>query len=1016
MTVKKQERPDFDERQARTIANDLFGITGSFSELPSERDRNFLIYIDATPRYILKISAAFDTLGIIDFQNKAIAYILAKNPDFSAPLVVPSLDGDLISTVDDSAGIPHYVRLLTYVQGRVFAKANPHTDDLLFDYGRFLGSLTFALDGFDHPETHRDFVWDLKNAPRIVAERRELVHDRERKHIVDQIYSLFDSEVVPHFRYLRTSVAHNDANDYNVLVDNHWSNETRRFGIIDFGDMIHTVTISDLAIGIAYAVLDKQDPLSTAMRIVAGYHSIYPLTEDELQVLFPMVCMRLTTSVCMSAYQITLEPENEYLRVSEAPAWRALDKLKDIHPRLAWYAFRSACGLSPHPKGDQLLHWLEQNQRSFSRMLDTNWNNSVIIDQSVGSLDYGNPIEVEDFNRFSEWIQAKMRKKNAAIGIGRYDEARLIQTGLSKLGLEPRSIHLGIDIFTASGSPVYAPLDGTVHTLRNNDMLPDFGPTIILLHKIDAETEFYTLYGHLSVDSIEHLIPGQIVRQGESLGRIGEYPENGGWPPHLHFQIILDMLDFTGDYYGSCSPNQRPLWLGLCPDPNLIMGIPSSKLPEPLLTKDKIIDIRHEHFGKNLSLSYDKPLKIVRGFMQYLYDDDGRTYLDVVNNVPSVGHSHPRVVEALQDQAKVLCTNTRYLHDNLARYVEALCAKFPAPLSVCFLVNSGSEANELAIRLAKAHTKRDGFIVLEGGYHGNTETLVELSHYKHSGPGGLGTPTNVEVVSNADMYRSPYGSDKAAGNMHAEDVGKGIKRLGEKKHPIAAFLCEPVMSCGGQIVFPPGYLESVYKIVRDAGGVCIADEVQIGFGRMGTHFWGFETQNVIPDIVTLGKPIGNGHPIGAVVTTPEIAASFATGMEFFSTTGGNTVSCHVGLAVLEIIEDERLQENALDVGTYFKESLIKLKERHQLIGDVRGYGLFLGVELVRPGDELPPAREESYYIVNRMKQMGVLLSVDGPLHNVLKIKPPLCFTKENVDEVISKLDIVLSEDFPRQSL
>jgi len=262
-----------------------------------------------------------------------------------------------------------------------------------------------------------------------------------------------------------------------------------------------------------------------------------------------------------------------------------------------------------------------------------------------------------------------------------------------------------------------------------------------------------------------------------------------------------------------------------------------------------------------------------------------------------------------------------------------------------------------------------------------------------------------------DPFRGKYNhSDTYAGKKYAEDVGRAIQDIENQEKGVCAFICEPLMGCGGQIIFPDGYLKDAFRQVRTAGGVCIADEVQIGFGRVGTHFWGFETQDVIPDIVTMGKPIGNGHPIGAVITTPEIAESFETGMEFFSTTGGNTVSCVVGMAVLDVIENDKLQQHALDVGTYLKSQLESLKERHCIIGDVRGIGLYIGVELVRDEQTLEPATDEAKYIVERLKDFGLLVSVDGPLNNVLKIKPPLVFTKENADTLIASLDKVLKED------
>jgi 4-aminobutyrate aminotransferase-like enzyme len=449
--------------------------------------------------------------------------------------------------------------------------------------------------------------------------------------------------------------------------------------------------------------------------------------------------------------------------------------------------------------------------------------------------------------------------------------------------------------------------------------------------------------------------------------------------------------------------------LSICPDSNLILRIPDSLFPSPRLSQEEILNIRQRHIGRSLSISYSRPLTIVRGFMQFLYDEDGREYLDVRNNVPQVGHSNPVIVEALSRQAAVLNTNTRYLHETLVRYAERLCSMLPDPLRVCFFVNSGSEANELALRLARTYTKQRDIIAIDGAYHGNTSGLIDISSYKHNGPGGEGAPPYVHIVRMPDVYRGQYcGID--AGRKYAHAVSDAVQNVVREGRGIAAFICEPLMGCGGQIVFPQGYLEESYRHVREAGGLCIADEVQTGFGRVGTHFWGFETQGVIPDIVTMGKPIGNGHPIGAVVTTSEIAESFNTGMEFFSTTGGNTVSCAVGMAVLDVIENSKLQENALTVGNYLLKKLNVLKENHPIIGDVRGIGLFIGVELVRDSMILEPAAEETKYIVERMKDLGVLISLDGPLNNVLKIKPPLVFTMKDADRLIDALEIVLQED------
>jgi len=403
------------------------------------------------------------------------------------------------------------------------------------------------------------------------------------------------------------------------------------------------------------------------------------------------------------------------------------------------------------------------------------------------------------------------------------------------------------------------------------------------------------------------------------------------------------------------------------------------------MSKQATLEARKKLLGRNLSVAYRDPVKIVRGEMQYLYDDEGRRYLDAYNNVAHVGHCHPRVVAAATEQMRLLNTNTRYLHDLILRYAELLTATLPAPLSVCYFVNSGSEANELAVRLARAHTKARDMIVLEHAYHGNTTTLIDLSPYKHDGPGGTGPPAWVHKVPWTEV-------------QHVVDV---IDRVRQEGRNFCGFIAESMPSVAGQIVLPPDFLKTAYEAVRAAGGVCIADEVQTGYGRIGSHFWAFQYYNVIPDIVVLGKPIGNGHPIGAVITTPEIADSFANGMEFFSTFGGNTVSCAIGLEVLAVVQEENLQAHALDVGNHLLSGLRALQQQHHdLIREIRGSGFFLGVELAT-NDE--PATLAAENVVNRMREAGVLLGTDGPHHNVLKIRPPMPFSHTDADFLLGVL-------------
>jgi 4-aminobutyrate aminotransferase-like enzyme/Ser/Thr protein kinase RdoA (MazF antagonist) len=416
-------------------------------------------------------------------------------------------------------------------------------------------------------------------------------------------------------------------------------------------------------------------------------------------------------------------------------------------------------------------------------------------------------------------------------------------------------------------------------------------------------------------------------------------------------------------------------------------GIPTAARVPGAQSRTRLLSKRRSRMGGALSLSYAEPLYIRRGEGTWLFDEHDQALLDCVNNVSHVGHGHPRVVAAAVKQMAALNTNTRYLHEGISSYAERLAALLPHRLGVLFMVNSGSEANELALRMARAHTGGHDVVVVDGGYHGNTTTLVDISPYKFNGPGGAGKPPWVHVLDTPDPYRSPHGDNGWAAAAPIEGMAADARARGSK---LAAFICESVLGCAGQVVPAPGFLIAAYQKARAAGAVCIADEVQVGFGRVGDSMWAFEAEGVIPDILTLGKPMGNGHPIGAVLTSPEIAASFArTGMEYFNSFGGNPVSCAIATAVLDVIANEDLMGNARRMGAWLRDALRSLDDPG--IGEVRGRGLFLGVELVFDRETKVPATARAKAVVEHARSRGVLLSVDGPGRNVIKIKPPMCF-------------------------
>jgi len=660
---------------------------------------------------------------------------------------------------------PVIFRVLSWLDG-IFFKETNHTPDLLKSFGQSLARMDLELKKTASIVIRaRQIEWDLQYFLNLQGKLNHISDPSLRK-MVYYFFIQFKEFVFPELPHLRKSIIHNDANDWNVLVQ-----DGKVSGMIDFGDMVYAPLIQELAVALTYSMFRKDDPLKWAAYIIAGYHEILPLEEKELELLYYLIAARLSMSVILSSEGIQNNPENEYLLISQKPAWDLLNKWIAISPDMAEKKFKEAAGISVPEKSD-------------------------------------------------------------------------IQKDLEK---------------------------------------------------------------------------------------------------------------------------------------------------------------RHHFVSKVLSVSYDKPVKMKRAAFQYMFDADGNTFLDAYNNIPHVGHQHPKVVEAGQRQMALLNTNTRYLYDQLAAYAEKLLAKFPTPLNKVFFVNSGSAASDLAIRMAQTYTSKQNIVVMEHGYHGHTRLGVDISHYKFSSMGGAGQKDYILKAPIPDTYRGEF-REKNAGARYADQLNDLLKPA---EGQIAAFIAEPIVGCGGQVPLAPGYLKEVYPMIQKQGGVCISDEVQTGFGRIGTHFWGFEAQEVIPDIVVLGKPMGNGHPIGAVVTTDEIANSFDNGMEFFSSFGGNPVSCEIGMAVLDVIEEEQLQQNALETGNYFSKLLCDLQNQYPVIGDIRGSGLFLGVEFIKDPDTLEPNTELAQFLKNKLRENFILVSTDGPYDSVIKMKPPMCFNKFNSDEVVGMVEKLL---------
>lgn len=688
---------------------------------------------------------------LLQTENKLLKN-LENLYDYDFPVAIASSNNESTVRVDD-----HIFRLLSYVEGDFLGDVN-HTPALLFSFGVFLAKMDLQIFQEYHPSiAAKKNQWDLNHFKSNHRYLKYIENSTDRS-LADYFFLQFDAHVYPTAHDLRKGIIHNDANDWNVLTKN-----GEVSGIIDFGDMCHSWLVNEVAIALTYVMMEKENPLEIAVEFIKGYHSVMPLQERELDILYHLIAARLCTSVCNSAYAKTLKPDSEYITISEQPAWNLLRKWVSINPIKAKDIFRKAAGFQP--------------------------------------------IEKKPFE--------------------------------------------------------------------------------------------------------------------EQLER------------------------------------------------------------------------RNLNFSKALSLSYANPIHMHQSAFQYMYDTKGNSFLDAYNNIMLVGHSHPKVVRAGQQALAKLNTNTRYLYDELLSYGEKLLAKFPKQLNKVFFVNSGSAASDLAIRMATNHTEKKSIMVVEHGYHGNTGIGIDISHYKYNRQGGAGKQDYILATPLPKAFSSGHKDDGAAGDYFAKQTKQQITNNINK---IAAFIAEPIVGCGGQVPLANGYLKQVYQAIREQGGLCISDEVQVGFGRLGDYFWGYEMYDVIPDIVILGKPIANGHPIGAVVTTSEIAESFDNGMEFFSSFGGNPVSCAIAQTVLEVIDEENLQKHAKKVGGYLMKKLKLLQKTYPEIIDVRGSGLFIGVELGK--SNRGSDTELAAFIKNGLREIFILIGTDGPRDSVLKIKPPLSFNNIDADKLV----------------
>ena len=1018
--------PNISKAKIKSVLWEYYRIKATITPLPGQRDQNFLVVSDEEKYFVFKVFNPGEEKEFIEAQNFIFNELTSRQ--IPCPTVVKAKSGHELINISIMDGSNYRARLTHHIQGKPLAEIDHVKEELLADIGSFMGKLDKQLSKIDHPAFHRDFYWDITKGPKILEEHVHLIDDLEIQSFIRNFLQEYQSKVVPNLANIRKSVIHNDANDYNLLVTETFGENGRDLkfsGIIDFGDMVFGYTLSDLAILIAYMLLNADDYLTVASIIVKNFHRAYPLSKDDLKILHYFVCMRLCMSICIAAFQVEKNPENSYLSISQELIRKKLPDILKIPPSYAEAIFRFACNMNPNPRNKKIIKYLTDQKENIYPIMGTELtiDNCLVLDLSVSS-------QLINFNKDeNDCINITMdhgilnAKEKIPYWIGQYNESRIFSTH-PKISSESTRTHFapeinfGLDIFGDLGKTIYAPLDGKIFLIKNNNPIGDNHSTLILLHNTDDGDPFLTVYDNIRVNTLHDnerkycFKPGESIGKGEVLGEIGFGWTFLGKRGHLHIQLFTGDINDYERLAGFRTLQKDQQSLHLTPNPNYILKIPIDAFPQKRTNK-QIINQRSRNLGRNLSLSYQIPLRIQRGWMQYLFNEKGRKYLDAYNNVPHVGHCHPDVVEAGFAQGRILNTNTRYLHDLIVEYAEKLLDTVPDPLRVCFFVNSGSEANELAMRLARAYTNHKDLIVLDGAYHGNTISMIDISPYKHEGPGGMGAPDWVHCVPLPDPYRKRDNlDDKEFSRKYASYVYETIFNVQAAGNNLCGFIAETCPSVAGQLILPKGYLKRVYEAIRSVGGVCIADEVQTAYGRLGTHFYAFQDHDIVPDILVLGKPIGNGHPLGVVMTTVEIANAFDNGMEFFSTFGGNPVSCAIGLKVLDIVKKEKLQIHALEVGEHLIQGLRNLQLNHSVIGDVRGSGLFIGVELVRDLETLEPATTEAQLIVNQLYKRGILIGSDGIYNNVLKIRPPMPFNMSDADELLENLKEILAYHFP----
>ncbi len=942
--------PAVTAEQAGAIAAERFGLTAAATALGSQQDANFLLRRDGEPVGVLKIANPAFSRTELEAQDAAAAFIGDSENLRTARNANP---GAAIAEVD---GL--FARIIAYLPGGTLSGDRYLRPAQVAALGDVAGRTCRALAGFDHPGAERVLQWDLRHAMRTVGGLAAHVGDEHRRRAVESAAAAAWRSVAQVAEDLPVQVIHGDITGDNVVCADGLPD-----GLIDFGDLMRSWAVAELAVAVATLLRhDGCEPAAT-LPAVQAFHAVRPLSAAETDALWPLVVLRAAVLVVSGVHQTAIDTENSYATSALDHEWRIFERACEIPMDVMTAQIRYALGLA-RPAPDVA------GAAPLIRGLDPGAVARLDFSVESDAMDGGVWLEPDCEDR----LAAAAIAAGAAAAAGDFGQARLTRSQtLSEVS--PATVATGLQLWPAGSLALTAPWAGSVAA----------GPNELTLTGADA-----TL----------HIVGALSATPGEAAAGAALADVTG--------PVWIQVLRGAGGAPLVVRPEYAAGWLHRVSDPAVLVGLPA--LPSLQDDSAALRQRRSRAFATVQEHYYEHPPRIERGWREHLIGTDGRSYLDMVNNVAVLGHGRTELADAVARQWRRLNTNSRFNYGAVVALSERLAATLPDPLDTVFLVNSGSEADDLALRLAMAATGRHDVVAVAEAYHGWTYATDAISTSIADNPNALTTrPPWVHTVPSPNAYRGAHRGADAS--RYAPEAVAIVEDLVAQGHPPAAFICEPFYGNAGGMALPDGYLRAVYAAVRDAGGLTIADEVQVGYGRTGRWFWAFEQQGVVPDIVCVAKAMGNGHPLGAVITTRAIADAYRSCGYFFSSAGGSPVSCVVGLAVLDVIEREGMQENALRVGDHLRARIAALAGRHPLIGTVHGSGLYLGVELVRDRDTLEPAVAETAAICERMRELGVIVQPTGDRQNVLKMKPPMCITVRSADFFVDTLERVLTTGF-----